>query len=139
MNVCRECRHEVSEQALACPNCGALYPAREKWDGWGFEYKSKTIIMGLPLIHISFKYRPNLVPVPAKGIISIGQFGIGVINISQFGLGIFSLSQFTIALYALAQFGIAYSLIAQIGLYVDKGFGQLMWNIGDLARRFMSM
>ncbi len=136
MNRCRECQHEVSEQAFACPNCGALYPAREIWDGWGFEYKSDATVMGLPLVHISFKYRPW--PVPAKGIISIGQFGIGIVNISQFGLGVFSLGQFTIALYALAQFGIAYSLIAQIGLYVNKGVGQLVWNIGDLVRRIMS-
>ena len=49
---------------------------------------------------ISLKYRSNLMPVPAKGIISIGQFGIGIINISQFGVGLISISQFTIALYA---------------------------------------
>jgi hypothetical protein len=58
--------------------------------------------MGLPLLHISFKYRPNKIPVPAKGIIAIGQFGIGIINISQFGVGIISIGQFTIAAYALA-------------------------------------
>ena len=132
MIKCRECQHNISEQAIACPNCGAPYPAKEKWDGWGFEYKSKTIVMGLPLLHISFKYRPNKMPVPAKGIISIGQFGIGIINISQFGVGVISISQFTIAVYALAQFAIAYSLIAQIGLYVDKGYGQLVRNIFEL-------
>jgi hypothetical protein len=136
MKNCRECQHEVSEQALACPNCGAPCPAREKWDGWGYEYKSKTAFLGLPLLHISFKYRPNRMPVPAKGIISIGQFGIGVINISQFGLGIVSVSQFTIAGYALAQFAIAYSLIAQMGLYINEGHGQLVWNILELINKF---
>ena len=77
MKKCRECQHDISEQALACPNCGAQYPAKEKWDGWGFEYKSKTNIMRLPLLHISFKYGPNKIPVPAKGIIAItlGQKG----------------------------------------------------------------
>ncbi len=115
-----------------CPNCGALYPAEEKWDGWGFEYKSEANILGLPLLHISFKYRPNRWPVPAKGIISIGQFGIGFINISQFGVGLISVSQFTIAGFALAQFGIAYSLIAQIGFYFDKGYGQVVKNVFDL-------
>ena len=74
MKPCRECRHEVSERAVACPQCGAPFPAREKWDGWGFEYKSKVAILGLPLMHISFKYRPNRVPVPAKGVTEIGQF-----------------------------------------------------------------
>ena len=136
MKKCRECQHDISDQALACPNCGAPYPAKEKWDGWGFEYKSKTTIMGLPLLHISFKYRPNKMPVPAKGIISIGQFGIGIINISQFGVGIISVSQFTVAFYALAQFAVAYSLIAQIGLYINEGYGQLVWNINELIELF---
>ena len=90
--------------------------------------------MGLPLLHISFKYGPNKIPVPAIGIIAIGQFGIGIINISQFGVGIISISQFTIAAYALAQFAIAYSLVAQIGLYINRGYGQLVWNIIELIK-----
>ena len=136
MKECRECRHTVSEQATACPKCGAPYPAQKKWDGWGFEYKTDAIIGDWPLIHISFKFRPNGVPVPAKGIIAIGQFGMGVVNISQFGLGIFSLSQFTIAGYAIAQFGVAYSLIAQIGVYISKGYGAMLYNVMDLLKFF---
>ncbi len=136
MKECRECHHTVSEQAFSCPNCGAPYPAKENWDEWGFEYKSEATLFGLPLVHISFKYRPNRVPVPAKGVISIGQFGMGIINISQFGVGLISVSQFTVAGFALAQFGIAYSLIAQIGLYFDKGYGQIVRNILDLFSFF---
>jgi len=135
MRSCRECGHQISEQALACPQCGAPYPARAAWDGWGFEYKSKTEIFGLPLLHVAFKYRPNFRPVVAQGIIAIGQFGIGVITLSQFGIGLFSLSQFTITGYALAQFAIAWSLIAQIGLYVDQGYGQIVYRVSDLLGR----
>ncbi len=134
MKNCRECQHNVSEQAISCPSCGAPYPAKPHWDGWGFEYKSKSEILGMPFLHISFKYRPNRVPVPAKGFISIGQFGIGVINISQFGVGVVSLSQFTIAGFALTQFGIAYSLIAQFGLYIDQGRGQFVRSIVELLQ-----
>jgi hypothetical protein len=50
MKQCRDCQHVVSEQAVACPNCGAPYPAKEKWDGWGFEYKSQARLLGLPLV-----------------------------------------------------------------------------------------
>lgn len=126
MKPCRECRHEVSEQAFACPQCGAPFPAKEGWDGYGFEYKSNTTLFGLPLLHVSFKYRPNRVPVVAKGIIAIGQFGCGILTISQFGIGVFSVSQFTVAGYALAQFAIAYSLVAQVGLYIHEGRGQVV-------------
>lgn len=136
MQTCRECRHQVSEQAFACPNCGAPYPAKKKWDGWGFEYKSSARVLGMPLVHIAFKYRPNKTPVVAKGFIAIGQFAVGVINISQFGLGIFSLSQFSISAYALAQFALSYSCIAQFGLYIDQGYGQLVYRITDLLLGF---
>ncbi len=133
MKPCRECRHEVSEQATACPGCGAPFPAKEKWDGWGFEYKSEATVMGLPWIHISFKFRPNRVPVPAKGVIAIGQFACGIVTLSQFGVGLVSISQFTIAAYALAQFAIAYSLIAQFGIYVHEGYGQLVIALNELT------
>jgi len=132
MKRCRECQHEVSEDAVACPGCGAPFPAREKWDGWGFEYKSKATLMGLPLLHISFKYRPNRAPVPAKGIFAIGQFAIGIFTLSQFGMGVVSVSQFTIAAYALAQFAFAYSLISQFGIYIYEGHGQLVKSLSEL-------
>jgi hypothetical protein len=133
MKPCRECQHQVSEQAPICPHCGAPRPALAKWNGWGFEYKSKTEILGLPLLHVSFKYKTNFMPVPAKGIIAVGQFSAGVVNISQFSVGVFSLSQFTISAYAITQFGIAYSLIAQFGLYIHEGYGQVVKSLSQLS------
>ena len=132
MKPCRECRHEISEQAFACPHCGAPYPARDTWDGWGYEYKSKLAVAGLPLLHISFKFRPNRTPVVACGIIAIGQFGCGVVCIAQFGLGVFSIAQFTVAGFALAQFALAYSLIAQIGVFLAEGHGQFVFSLSKL-------
>ena len=132
MKPCRECKRQISEQAFACPQCGAPYPARDAWDGWGYEYKSKLAIAGLPLIHVSFKYRPNRIPVPARGIIAIGQFAVGVVCIAQFSIGLLSISQFTIAAFALAQFAAAYSLVAQVGVYVAEGHGQLVLQLSRL-------
>jgi len=117
---------------MSCPHCGAPYPAKVQWDGYGFEFKSKTTLIGLPLLHISFKYRPNRVPVPAKGIIAIGQFAWGIFTLSQFGIGLVSVSQFTVAGFALAQFAFAYSLIAQLGIYIHEGHGQLVISLGQL-------
>lgn len=136
MKPCRECRREVSEQAFTCPQCGAPYPARESWDGWGYEYKSQLAIAGLPLVHISFKYRPNGMPVVARGIIAIGQFGCGAVCITQFGVGVLSISQFTIAGFALAQFAAAYSLIAQFGVYIAEGRGQFVLRLLELLEVF---
>ena len=92
----------------------------------------KLRFFGLPLLHISFKFRPNHVPVPAKGVIAIGQFAYGIFTLFQFGIGVVSISQFTIAGYAVAQFALAYSLIAQFGIYLNKGQGQIVWSLGEL-------
>jgi len=136
MKPCRECQHQISEQAMACPQCGAPFPAKDSWDGWGYEYKSGATWLGLPFIHIAFKYRSNGRPVVARGFIAIGQFAVGVITFSQFGIGLLSISQFTIAAYAIAQFGIAWSLIAQIGIYIDHGYGQIVRSLANLIGRF---
>lgn len=136
MKPCRSCKREVSEQARACPQCGAPYPAQENWDGWGFEYKSALRIGGLPLIHISFKYRYNRVPVVARGVIAIGQFACGLLTLSQFGIGVISISQFTLAGFAVAQFAAAYSLIAQVGVYLHHGHGQLVKSLAELIGFF---
>ena len=136
MKPCRECKHDVSEQASACPHCGAPRPAKEHWDGWGFEYKSKATLGGLPWLHISFKYRPGRGPVPAKGVIAIGQFACGIITIAQFGVGIVSVSQFAVAGYALAQVAVAYALVAQIGVYISHGYGQIVIGLGKLLSLF---
>jgi len=136
MLSCRECQQNVSEQAVACPHCGTPYPAKEKWDGWGFEYKSEASLLGMPLLHISFKYRPNRVPVPAKGFFAIGQFACGIFTLSQFGVGVVSVSQFTIAGYALAQFAFAYSLIAQLGVYIHQGRGQIVRSLSEILAMF---
>jgi hypothetical protein len=129
---CRECKREISEQAPACPGCGAPYPAKPSWDGYGFEYRSSLAIGPLPLLHISFKYRPNRAPVVAKGVVAIGQFAVGLVTISQFGIGLVSVSQFTVAGFALAQFALAWSLIAQLGVYVADGRGQLVVSLARL-------
>jgi uncharacterized membrane protein YvbJ len=119
MRTCRKCGRDVAEDSFSCPQCGAPYPAREKCDGWGFEYKTETTLLGLPLLHTSFKYCPNRVPFAARGVIAIGQFACGIVTISQLGFGFVSVSQFTIAGFALAQFAAAYSLVAQFGIYLE--------------------
>jgi hypothetical protein len=132
MKPCRECGHTVSDMAWACPQCGAPYPARERWDGWGYEYRSEWTMFGLPVLHVSFKYRANRLPVVAKGIIAIGQFGCGVITIAQFGVGFIMVGQFAVGAYVLAQMALAYSLIAQLGIYVHEGHGQLVRSLASL-------
>ena len=129
--TCRDCQHEVSNDAPLCLHCGAPYPHKPVWDGYGFEWQTQSTLFGLPLIHISFKYTKRLRPKVARGILAIGQFSAGVVNISQFGIGPICISQFSIAVLALSQFTAACYAICQLGLVID-GIGQKLFRFADL-------
>ena len=90
--------------------------SREGEMGWEVEYKSRTMLLGLPLVHISFEYRLNHMPVPEKGMIAIGQFGMGIITVSQFEIVSISICKFRLQCL----------LIVQVGLYIQAGCGQLV-------------
>ena len=132
MRQCRECAKPVSDQAPMCPHCGAPRPAEAQWNGWGWEWRTQAEVAGLPLVHIAFKYRPNMAPVVARGWLAIGQFGAGVVTIAQFGVGVVGIGQFMAGGFVLAQFAAAWSLVAQFGLYVDEGRGQLVRSLASL-------
>lgn len=138
MKPCRDCSNPVSEDAPFCPQCGAPRPARDSWNGYGFEYKSKTRIGSLPLVHISLKYRPNMVPVVAKGVIAIGQFAVGIVTIAQFGIGIACLSQFALGVWAVGQFCLAWSFVGQIGIYIHKAIGMLIITFPELLDKLLT-
>lgn len=80
--------------------------------GWGYryEFRSKTTLFGLPLVHI------NLGPgfQRAKGIIAVGNFAIGVVAVGGLSAGLFSIGAGTLGLLALG--GMAAGGIALGGL-----------------------
>ena len=134
LTKCRECEEQVSTEAQACPHCGAPFPARPKWTGWGYEWKSAISILGFPLIHIAFGRGPDGRLRVAKGVIAIGQFGVGLITIAQFGVGfLFGLGQLMLGFVALAQLGVGYVAVSQIGVgyYVlaQAGFGEFLYTM----------
>jgi len=132
---CRVCKQEVSTEALTCPHCGAPKPANYLYNGTGIDYRSSIELFGYPLIHIATgKDREGHLRV-AKGIIAIGQFGIGLITFAQFGVGIlFGFGQFIIGITAIAQ--VAITLLFGIG-QVATGYiaiGQIVVGYYGLAQ-----
>lgn len=131
---CRTCAKDVSSEAVACPHCGAPFPTRTQWKGHGYEWKSKQTLFGLPLVHIAVGRDKNNKLRVAKGIIAIGQFGVGAITIAQFGVGaVFGLGQFVVAPIAVGQFALGLAAIGQIGIGILAGLGQfstgLLWHL----------
>jgi hypothetical protein len=141
---CRECQKEISNEAINCPHCGAPFPARKKWGGRGFEWKSKQTFYGYPLVHIAFGRDKNNRLRVAKGVIAIGQFGVGLVTFAQFGVGVlFGFGQFILGLTGIAQFAITglfgvgqfaagYIAIGQfaLGYYVlaQAGYAKYVWS-----------
>jgi len=121
LTPCRECGREVSTDAYQCPACGAPFPARQKRMGSGLEWKSRTTVLGFPLVHVAFGRDAQGRLRVAKGIIAVGQFAVGLITLAQFGIGIlFGFGQFLVGLTVIAQFA-----------------GGLLLGIGQFATGFM--
>lgn len=114
--ACRECQHEVNKVARACPQCRSPFPGRPNWQGTGYDWKSQTTIWGFPLVHIAYGRNARGKLRVAKGVVAIGQFGIGLITIAQFGIGF---------LFGFGQFFLALTAIAQVALTPIIGIGQL--------------
>lgn len=130
LTTCRSCMKEVSREALTCPHCGAPHPARQNWQGWGYEWKSKQTVCGLPLVHVAFgRDKEGKIRV-AKGVVAVGQFAVGAITIAQFGVGaIFGLGQFVAAPLAIGQFALGLAAIGQIAIGLAYGLGQFATGI----------
>lgn len=112
-----------------------------------FEYKSKTMLFGVPLVHINL----GLFRV-AKGIIAIGPVAVGFLSIGVFGLGLLALSTFALGALALGAIsfgfitlgGVAVGLIAMggvaIGLYSFGGCSIGLFAFGGYANgRFVAV
>ena len=133
MKSCRDCGRDMPDEALVCPRCGSEERREESREGLGFEYRSRATLLGLPLVHVSFRFGRGMRPLPAKGIVAVGHFACGVFTLSQFGIGLVSVGQVVVAGYALAQVAAAYALLAQVGIYLSAGQGQVVRSLGELA------
>src|SRR6056297_1201966 len=74
-----------------------------------FEYRSKTTIKGIPLIHINKRYGGT-----AKGIIAIGTIAIGVISLGGISIGLLSFGGISLGLI-LALGGLAAGGVLSMG------------------------
>lgn len=135
MNIprCPECQNEISAGAKSCPYCGARNSVRIQQKGPGFEWKSSHTFYGYPLVHIAFGRDERHKLRIAKGIVAIGQFGIGLITFAQFGVGI---------LFGLGQFILGASVIAQFAISIFFGIGQFSTGlvaIGQISLGFYAL
>jgi len=115
---CPECQRPVSDQAHDCPSCG--YPLKSGAGGpllgrhgYGYEYKSKATLFGLPLIHICSGPGPDGRLRPAKGFIAIGNVAIGVFALGGISFGLVCLGAVSLGLVCIG--GLSIGLAAAFG------------------------
>jgi transcriptional regulator with XRE-family HTH domain len=123
-------RHGISEEANNSNNVNNNYFANAY--GYGFyEFKSKTKVFGIPLVHIKTGYGVQV----AKGIIAIGNISIGVISIGGISIGGLCLSGLGLGLLAFA--GLALGGIAigggAIGVLAFGGMAIGIYSVGGFA------
>jgi hypothetical protein len=117
---CPECSRQVSDRAGTCPGCGhPLKPESQLGRGtgspfyWGYEYKSKATILGMPLVHIVQGFTPEGRLRVAKGFIAIGNVAVGVFAIGGAAVGVFTIAGAGLGVISMA--GFALGLFCGIG------------------------
>lgn len=95
-------------------------------ESMGYEYKSRTMVFGLPLVHIRFSNDRSGRPAVAKGIVAIGNIAVGVISFGGISVGVLALGGISLGLL-LALGGIG------IGTLAFGGIGVGLYALGAIA------
>lgn len=100
------------------------------------EFKSHTVLFGLPLLHYSRGICPETGRrIVAKGIIAVGRLAMGGLAIGQGSLGILAVGQLAIGLlFGLGQGSTGVLALGQLALGVAFGAGQIATGVVAIAQ-----
>jgi len=90
------------------------------------EFKSHTVLFGLPLVHYTYGRNPETGGrVVAKGILAVGRFACGVIAIGHVAVGLLAIGQLAVGIgLGFGQFSTGVLAIGQAALGGWFGLGQ---------------
>ena len=82
------------------------------WGSRGYEYKSKSTLFGLPLVHINIGFGMRR----ARGIIAIGVLARGLISIGLLSMGLLSTGLLSLGLLALGPFALGLAAVGAVAI-----------------------
>jgi len=93
---------------------GADFPFYQPFrrGGWGYEYKSKSTLFGLPLVHINVGFGLRR----AKGVIAIGTLAKGLISIGLLSMGLLSTGLLSLGLLAVGVFSLGLASVGTVAV-----------------------
>ena len=128
MKRCPYCAEEIRDEAVKCRYCGEFLAEGASNQRvsmqtsapagyWGYEYRSKAEILGLPWVHIAQGVDPTTGrPRVARGIFAMGNIALGVVAVGGISIGGLTFGGVSLGLAALG--GVAIGGVALGGMAV---------------------
>ncbi len=105
LTPCRQCHEPVDPRFAVCPHCAAPQPALAAWHGAGFEWRTRLLWMGAPVVHVAFGNGADGRPRVARGLIAVGQravggVAVGIVATGFVAIGVVALGVFSVGVVA---------------------------------------
>ena len=149
MKRCPYCAEEIQDAAVKCRFCGEFLAESAARQGvsmrdsappgyWGYEYRSETEVLGLPLVHIAQGVDPTTGrPRLAKGIFAMGNIALGLVAVGGISFGGLAFGGASLGVIALGGFAIGGVALGGMALGVSLAVGGMAastrYAIGGIA------